>query len=51
MISKQVPAFLLLFLLVLAIGVQADVSLKKAIKIGEKNIKKLTDQSYHYRIE
>ncbi|MCP4566588.1 MAG: hypothetical protein GY841_03280 [FCB group bacterium] len=51
MISKRVPAFLLMFLLVLTLGVQADVSLKKAIKIGEKNIKKLTDQSYHYRIE
>jgi hypothetical protein len=31
--------------------VLADVSLQKAKKIGEDNLKSLIDQSYHYRVE
>jgi hypothetical protein len=32
-------------------GLQADVSLEDAIKIGKKNFKELVDQSYHYKVE
>ncbi|MFH1700898.1 MAG: hypothetical protein ABIE07_09955 [Candidatus Zixiibacteriota bacterium] len=42
-------------LFIIALGVSgmaaADVSLNKALKIGKEDIKNLTDQSYHYRID
>jgi hypothetical protein len=34
-----------------ATGALADISLDEAKKIGEENLKRLIDQSYHYRVE
>jgi len=43
---------LLLFaVLAFSVSAQADVSQKKAIKIGKKNFQKLIDESYHYKVE
>jgi hypothetical protein len=48
---KNKGLFLILFTLALAVGAQADISLEEAIKMGKENIRKMMDQSYHYRIE
>ncbi len=42
---------MLVLLFAAATGAEAGISAKKAKKIGEKNLKKLLEQSYHYRIE
>jgi hypothetical protein len=49
--TKFQVAACLLVLLVLASVAAAEVTVKKARKIGKKNIEKMMDQSYHYRIE
>jgi len=46
-----ITAALLMFALAAAGIAQADISAEKAREIGEENLKRLTDQSYHYRVE
>ncbi|MEE9441944.1 MAG: hypothetical protein V3V99_04685 [candidate division Zixibacteria bacterium] len=46
----------LIFFCIIALGISgtavvADVSRDKAIEIGKEDIRKLTDQSYHYRVD
>lgn len=51
MTAKTLPVILTTLVLAMAGIVLADISPEKAVDIGKDNIKKLTDQSYHYRIE
>lgn len=51
---KRIKTFAVVLLAVLfaaATAAEAGISAEKARKIGEQNLKKLLDQSYHYRVE
>lgn len=44
-------AAITLIIAIAAGAAQAEISAEKAREIGENNLKRLTDQSYHYRVE
>lgn len=50
-IIKSFAAAALVIIFAMSAGVEAEVDLKEAKKIAEKSLKKLIDQSYHYRME
>ena len=49
--SKNLFVLIAITVLAFSVSAQADVSRKKAIKIGKKNFQKLIDESYHYKVE
>jgi hypothetical protein len=49
--SKSLFVLIAFAVLAFSVSVQADISRKKAMKIGKENFQKLIGESYHYKVE